>query len=116
MHEIRSRFGLPQRRFCRLTGWNRSTLQHQPTRRDVSALRQRLRHWAALKPRWGSPILHDVLKAEGLVQNHKRTERLYREEGLSLRPKTSPQAPGDRSGSVASTHGSQPALEHGFHP
>jgi putative transposase len=87
MHEIRARFGLSQRRFCRLTGWNRSTLQHQPTGRDDSALRQRLRHWAALKPRWGSPILHDVLKAEGLVQNHKRTERLYREEGLSLRRK-----------------------------
>jgi putative transposase len=28
-----------------------------------------------------------VLKAEGLVINHKRTERLYREEGLSLRRK-----------------------------
>lgn len=87
MHEIRARFGLSQRRFCRLTGWNRSSLQHQPAGRDDSALRQRLRHWAALKPRWGSPILHDVLKAEGLVQNHKRTERLYREEGLSLRRK-----------------------------
>jgi putative transposase len=87
MHEIRSHFGLSQRRFCRLTGWNRSSLQHQPVARDDSALRERLRHWAALKPRWGSPILHDVLKAEGLVQNHKRTERLYREEGLSLRRK-----------------------------
>ena len=31
--------------------------------------------------------MHDVLKAEGLVINHKRTERLYREEGLSLRRK-----------------------------
>jgi HTH-like domain len=38
-------------------------------------------------PRWGAPILHDVLKAEGLVINHKRTERIYRGEGLSLRRK-----------------------------
>ena len=31
------------------------------------------------------PSFHDVLKAEGLVVNHKRTERLYRERGLWLR-------------------------------
>ena len=73
--------------FCRLTGWNRSSLQYQPQGRDDTALRGRLRHWAALKPRWGAPILHDVLKGEGLVINHKRTERIYREEGLSLRRK-----------------------------
>ena len=85
MHELTSRFGLSQRRICRLTGWNRSSLQYQCLPCPDGALRHRLRHWAALKPRWGSPILHDVLKAEGLVINHKRTERLYREEGLSLR-------------------------------
>ena len=44
--------------------------------RDDTALRERLRHWAALKPRWGAPILHDVLQAEGLVINHKRTGRI----------------------------------------
>jgi putative transposase len=87
MNDVISRFGLSQRRACRLTGWNRSSLQYQTQDGDDSALRERLRHWAALKPRWGSPILHDVLKAEGLVINHKRTERLYREEGLSLRRK-----------------------------
>jgi putative transposase len=87
MNEVISRFGLSQRRVCRLTGWNRSSLQYRCHDGDDSALRERLRHWAALKPRWGSPILHDVLKAEGLVINHKRTERLYREEGLSLRRK-----------------------------
>lgn len=30
-------------------------------------------------------MLHTLLKREGLVVNHKRTERIYREEGLSLR-------------------------------
>lgn len=37
--------------------------------------------------RWGSPQLHYVLRREGLVVNHKRTERIYREEKLSLRKK-----------------------------
>ena len=31
--------------------------------------------------------MHVLLKREGLVVNHKRTERLYREEGLVLRKK-----------------------------
>lgn len=88
MNEVILSFGLSARRVCRLTGWNRSSLQYQSApREEDTALRTRLRHWAALKPRWGAPILHDILKSEGLVKNHKRTERLYREEGLSLRRK-----------------------------
>jgi len=35
--------------------------------------------------RFGCPRIHLMLKREGLVINHKRTERIYREEGLSLR-------------------------------
>ena len=110
MNEVLSRFGLSARRFCRLTGWNRSSLQYRPAAPDDAALRERLRYWAACKPRWGAPILHDELKAEGLVINHKRTERLYCEEGLSLRrkrrrklpavarvPLSVPQEPNERS-------------------
>jgi len=35
--------------------------------------------------RFGSPSLHELLRREELVQNHKRTERIYQEENLSLR-------------------------------
>lgn len=35
--------------------------------------------------RFGSPRLHELLRREELVQNHKRTERIYKEENLSLR-------------------------------
>ena len=35
--------------------------------------------------RFGSLRLHELLRREGLVQNHKRTERIYQEEILSLR-------------------------------
>ncbi len=38
--------------------------QHRPEGRDDAALRERARYWVALKPRWGAPILHNVLKAE----------------------------------------------------
>jgi putative transposase len=40
---------------------------------------------AELKQRWGMPLLHAVVQREGLVVNHKRTERVYKELGLSLR-------------------------------
>lgn len=34
---------------------------------------------------WGHPTLHGVLRREGLVVNHKRSWRIYREAGLSLK-------------------------------
>lgn len=48
-------------------------------------LRRRLRELAQERRRFGARRLHILLRQEGLVVNHKRTERLYREEGLSLR-------------------------------
>lgn len=87
MNEVISRFGLSQRRVCRLTGWNRSSIQYQSKPDGDGPLRERMLYWATRKLRWGSPLLHDMLKAEGLVINHKRTERIYREQGLSLRRK-----------------------------
>lgn len=80
-------FGLSQRRVCRLTGWNRASVQFQPQPDQDGPLRNRMKELAALKCRWGCPLLHDTLKREGLVINHKRTERIYGEEGLSLRRK-----------------------------
>jgi putative transposase len=47
-----------------------------------------MRELAHKHKRYGSPRLHALLRREGFVINHKRTERLYREEGLSLRKRT----------------------------
>ena len=41
MHEVVARFGLSFRRFCRITAWNRSTLQYCAKGRDDDALRAR---------------------------------------------------------------------------
>ena len=46
-----------------------------------------MRELAGERKRFGSPRLHIMLKREGLVVNHKRTERVYSEEGLALRRK-----------------------------
>jgi putative transposase len=46
-----------------------------------------LRQLAEQRRKVGAPRLHVLLRREGFLINHKRTERLYREEGLSLRLK-----------------------------
>jgi len=48
-------------------------------------IRKRMKELAELRKRFGCRRLHLFLKREGLVVNHKRTERIYREERLSLR-------------------------------
>jgi putative transposase len=55
--------------------------------RNDDTARKRFRELAEQRRQFGSPRLHILLKREGLVINHKRTERLYREEGLALRKK-----------------------------
>lgn len=40
---------------------------------------------AQQRRRFGSPRIYLLLRREGILVNHKRVERLYREEGLSLR-------------------------------
>lgn len=64
-----------------------SVYRYQPLPDTDARVRQRLRELAEQRKRFGSPRLHILLKREGLVINHKRTERLYREEGLALRRK-----------------------------
>jgi transposase InsO family protein len=48
-------------------------------------LRGRLRELAAEQRRFGYRRLHNLLRAEGHVLNRKKTQRLYREEGLTVR-------------------------------
>ena len=48
-------------------------------------MRSRLRELAAEQRRFGYRRLHILLRAEGHVLNRKKTQRLYREEGLSVR-------------------------------
>jgi putative transposase len=73
------------RRACALVVLNRSTFQYRHRGDNDDRLRSRLRELAAERRRFGSPRLHTMLRREGLVINHKRTERIYREEKLSLR-------------------------------
>jgi putative transposase len=75
------------RKACILVDLSRTAYDYQPHREDDTMLRNRLRELAGQRKRFGSPMLHLILKREHLVVNHKRTERIYKEEGLALRRK-----------------------------
>ena len=78
-------FGLSIRRSCNLVSFWRSSHEYKPKKKEDETIRKRLRELAETRRRFGCPRLHVLLKREGLVVNHKRTERIYREEKLSLR-------------------------------
>lgn len=82
-----SSLGLSIRKACILVDLSRTAYGYQSHREDDTTLRNRLRKLAGERKRFGSPRLHIMLKRAGLVVNHKRTERIYREEGLALRRK-----------------------------
>lgn len=68
---------------------NRSTARRQKLADKDEALRSRMKILADQRKRFGAPRLHILLQQEGLVINHKRTERIYSEEHLALRKRKS---------------------------
>ena len=65
---------------------DRRTYQYKPEPKpEEEGIRKRMREIAEKKRQYGCPQIHRILKREGLILNHKRTERIYREERLSLR-------------------------------
>ncbi len=76
---------ISERRACRFTGFSLSTQRYYSRRPSDDALRTRLRELAEKRPRWGYRRLYVLLKREGCQRNRKLVQRLYREEGLSVR-------------------------------
>jgi putative transposase len=78
------RFGVCERRACRVVGQHRSTQRRPPRPRPAEdeKLRRRLREIARAHPRWGWKTAHTILRREGWTVNRKRTRRLWRDEGL----------------------------------
>ena len=80
--------GVSERFACRVTGQHRVTQRHESaadTPEDPdAALREWLRAYAKNHPRRGfRPAYHDARRA-GWIVNHKKIQRLWREEGLRL--------------------------------
>jgi putative transposase len=78
-------YEMSQRHACGMVDLQRSSCRYQAIPDGNDELREILKGLAAARPRWGQERLHVLLRRQGYLVNHKRTERLYRELGLSLR-------------------------------
>jgi putative transposase len=73
---VKESLGLSERKACWLVNISVSSYRYQSKEEGDEAVRKRLRELAEQRKRFGSPRLHILLKREGLVINHKRTERI----------------------------------------
>jgi putative transposase len=87
VRHLQGAYAVGERRACHATGFWRSSQRYRSRRDPQTELRMRLRDLAAARVRYGYRRLHVLLRREGWPVNHKRTYRLYSEEGLSIRPK-----------------------------
>jgi len=72
-------------RACGLVGISRSMYRYRRRLPTALELRSRIAELAAQKRRYGYRRIHVLLRREGWSVNHKRTYRLYREQGLMVR-------------------------------
>ena len=73
------------RRACMVLGIGRSTYHYQPTTTPLeSALTERIIELALQYGRYGYRRITALLNNEGIKVNHKRVERIWRQEGLKV--------------------------------
>ena len=86
MEALKCRFGVSERRACRVVGQHRSTQRMAvlPPTEDETRLRAWLRAFSKKRPRWGWRRAAKQARREGWKVNDKRVQRLWREEGLKV--------------------------------
>jgi putative transposase len=87
---VRQQLGVSERRACRVLGQARSTQRRLPkVKEDEEALRADIVKLAERFGRYGYRMVTGMLRIEGWRMNHKRVERIWRQEGLKV-PKKQP--------------------------
>src|SRR3546814_5947146 len=76
---------MSERRACRVIDADRKSMRYRSKRGDDAELRVKLRELAQQRRRFGYRRLHILLRRDGVTINRKKTQRLYREEGLAVR-------------------------------
>jgi putative transposase len=88
VHHLQRVLGVSERFACRVTGQHRATQRRQPTSTTPAdpdgALRAWLREYARHHPRRGFRLAYHDARGEGWWVNHKKIQRLWREEGLRV--------------------------------
>jgi putative transposase len=90
VENLQKKLGVSQRRACKVIGQPRKTQRRTPkVKDDEEALRTGIIDLALQYGRYGYRRITEMLKREGFWVNHKRVERIWREEGLKV-PKRQP--------------------------
>jgi putative transposase len=88
IRQVQAAYDVSERRVCRATGFGRASHRYTTRCDPQLPLRARLKELAEARVGYGYRRLHVLLRREGWEINHKRTYRLYSEEGLSIRTRT----------------------------
>jgi putative transposase len=90
VEHVRGKLGVSERCVCRVIGQPRSTQRQRSSVGDDEAyLRAEIIRLAKAYGRYGYRRITALLRREGFQINHKRVERIWREEGLKV-PKRQP--------------------------
>ena len=90
MERVRGQLGVSERWACRVLGQPRSTERHgRSDKGDEYRLIRRVIELATIYGRHGYRQVTGLLQGEGWRVNHKRVERIWRQEGLKV-PKRQP--------------------------
>jgi putative transposase len=79
-----AKHAISQRRACQLASVDPKTVRRGRVP-DYPEIRQRMREIASERRRFGYRRIGLMLAREGMVMNHKKLRRLYREEGLAVK-------------------------------
>ena len=87
---VQQQLGASERKACMVLGQARSTQRRKAkVKKDEEALREDVVMLARRFGRYGYRMVTGMLRAEGWRVNHKRVERIWRQEGLKV-PKKQP--------------------------
>ncbi|MGA2548004.1 MAG: IS3 family transposase [Rectinemataceae bacterium] len=82
--QVISTFGLSERRACSLIGINRNSYRYEKKEVADDGLRDAIKRLAEKHSKYGYRMITLKLRQQQVLANHKRIERIYREEGLQL--------------------------------
>jgi putative transposase len=82
---VQQKLGVSERRACGVLNQSRSVQRHQSSESEIEeVLRRDIVRLASTYGRYGYRRITALLRVEGWRMNHKRVERIWREEGLRV--------------------------------